>query len=325
VGIVVGVDGGNSKTDVVVARVDGEPLAYLRGGGSNAHGPRGAAGCIDVIDSIVARAALAEPAVRGAFFLCGADVPSDFEALAARLRGKQWVEDVVVENDTVALLHAGTDAENAVAVVCGAGINVVGRGADGRVARYPSLGWETGDWGGSEMLGREVLFHAARAEDGRGEPTMLEELVRSHFGLSVPELGEELHFRRMRVERLGELAGPVVEAAGEGDAVARRLIDRLADEIVLLAWKALRDLELLETDADVVLGGGMLQSGAGYLHQQVVTRLERRAPRARAVVASDPPVVGAAIAALQGVGEPSSAERLRKAFRRGVDLEDVRG
>jgi N-acetylglucosamine kinase-like BadF-type ATPase len=323
VGVVVGVDGGNSKTDVLVAGVDGTPLAYLRGGGSNAHGAGGAAACVDLIDSIVERAALAEPAVRGAFFLCGADVPSDFQALAAGLREKRWVGEVVVENDTVALLRAGTDSVSAVAVVCGAGINVVGRGTEGRVARYPSLGWETGDWGGSEMLGREVLFHAARAEDGRGEATVLADVLRLHFGLGLAELGEEVHFRRVRVERLGEVAGAVVAAAADGDVVARRLVDRLAEEVALMAWKALRDLGALDTEADVVLGGGMLQPGEGYLHEQVVERLERVAPRARPVVASDPPVVGAALAALDG--EPGSRERLRALFRRGLELEDVRG
>jgi N-acetylglucosamine kinase-like BadF-type ATPase len=325
VGVVLGVDGGNSKTDVLVARTDGEPVAYLRGSGSNAHGPGGAAACIDVIDAIVERASLAQPAVRGAFFLCGADLASDFEALASGLRAKNWVNEVVVENDTAALLRSGTDSPDAVAVVCGAGINVVGRAAGSSTVRYPSLGWETGDWGGSEMLGREVLFHAARAEDGRGEPTMLAELVRSHFGASVDYVGEDLHFRRMRVERLGELAGGVVAAAGDGDAVARRLVDRLAEEIALMAWKALRDLDLLESNADVVLGGGMLQPGEGYLHEQVVAQLGRHAPQARAVVAVDPPVVGAAIAALDGVGGPGAGELLRRAFRTGIELDDLRG
>jgi N-acetylglucosamine kinase-like BadF-type ATPase len=321
VGVVVGVDGGNSKTDVLVARVDGEPVAYLRGPGSNAHGPGGAEACVAVIDAIVGRAELREQAVRGAFFLCGADVPTDFDALAAGLREKPWVGDVLVENDTVALLRAGTDSANAVAVVCGAGINVVGRGADGRAARFPSLGWETGDWGGSEMLGREVLFHAARAEDGRGQPTVLAEIVRAHFGLPVDEVGEEIHFRRLPVERLGELAGAVVAAAGAGDEVARMLVDRVAEEVALMAWKALRELDLLDRDADVVLGGGMLQAGEGYLHDEAVARLARVAPRARTVVASDPPIVGAALAALDGVGDPGAGDRLRTAFRGGLEPE----
>jgi hypothetical protein len=43
------------------------------------------------------------------------------------------------------------------------------------------------------------------------------------------------------------------------------------------------------------------------------------------VVAVDPPVVGAALAALDGVGRPDAADRLRRAFRAGIDLKDARG
>jgi len=173
VGVVIGVDGGNSKTDVLVVDDDGAPVAYLRGGGSNSHAPGGAVRCVATIAQIVGRAGLEAPAEQGAFFLCGADVPDDVAALAAALEREPWVREATVDNDTFALLRTGTDAPDAVAVVCGSGINCVGRNARGETARYPALGWETGDWGGSEMLGREVLFHAARAEDGRGEATEL--------------------------------------------------------------------------------------------------------------------------------------------------------
>ena len=171
-GVILGVDGGSSKTDVLVVRLDGEPLAYLRGPGSDAHGPGGAAGSVAVIDRIVARAELPEPAVQGGFFLCGADVASDFDALDAALTARPWVRGVLVDNDTFALLRAGTAAPDAVAVVCGSGINCVGR-SGARIVRYPALGWETGDWGGGVALGDDTLFHAARAEDGRGPSTVL--------------------------------------------------------------------------------------------------------------------------------------------------------
>jgi len=74
VGLVVGVDGGNSKTDVVVATTDGEPVSFVRGGGSNSHGPGGSAACIAVIASLVD---LDEQADRAVLFLCGADLPQD--------------------------------------------------------------------------------------------------------------------------------------------------------------------------------------------------------------------------------------------------------
>lgn len=309
-GVVVGVDGGNTKTDAVVATTEGELVAWLRGPGSNAHGPGGAEGCVAVVAELVR---LDEPVDHGAFFLCGADTPADVEALSAALGAWGGAREATVENDTFALLRAGTDAPDAVAVVCGAGFNVVGRRADGRGARYPSLGWETGDWGGSEPLGREALFLAARAADGRGVPTALAEVVRAHFGLeSVEAVGEAVHYGRLPAQRLGELAPAVLAAAEAGDAVALALAERLAGEVALAARRALRDLELAE--ADVVLGGGML-AGSPFLVSLVAARLPAGA---RPVVCSEPPVVGAALAALDAAGAPIEArERLRREARGG--------
>jgi N-acetylglucosamine kinase-like BadF-type ATPase len=321
-GLIVGVDAGNSKTELLLATLEGEPSAYVRGPGSNAHG-LGADGLVAALGKLVERSGLDAPAEHGAFFLCGVDIPSDIVELTEAVNRTGWVREAIVDNDTFALLRAGTDAPNAVAVVCGAGINCVGRAADGRIARYPSLGWETGDWGGSEMLGRDVLFLAARAQDGRGEPTALLDVVREHFGMSVEELGEAVHYKRLTQGRLGELAPAVVEAAAQGDAVARSLIERLAEEIVLMATRALTDLELVV--ADVVLGGGMLRSGHGFLFDEVATRLRQRAPGARAVAAADAPVLGSALVALEAAGAPTaSVERLRLVFRDGLVAEDLR-
>ncbi|HEY4412746.1 MAG TPA: BadF/BadG/BcrA/BcrD ATPase family protein, partial [Gaiellaceae bacterium] len=274
--------------------------------------------------AFLAACALDEPAAHGAFFLCGADIPADVDALVEAI-GRTWVREATVDNDTFALLRTGTDSGDAVAVICGGGFNCVGRAADGRTARYPSLGWETGDWGGSEMLGRDVLFHAARAEDGRAEPSVLAELVTSHFGLpTVAAVGEAVHYGRLPHQRLGELAPGVFAAAEAGDVAARSFVDRLAGEVALAAWRALRDLDLLGRTADVVLGGGLLHRGEGMLHREIVARLAARAPHARPVVATEPPVLGAALAALEAAGAPAEAEvRLRAAFARGLTPDVV--
>jgi N-acetylglucosamine kinase-like BadF-type ATPase len=304
VSVVLGVDGGNTKTDLAVATLDGEVLASLRGPGSNSHG-LGSAGAIEVIASLVDGVAFDRPAVHGVFFLCGADVDQDIAELSAEIEARSWTRAATVDNDTFALLRAGSDRPDAVAVVCGAGINCVGRRADGRVARYPSLGWETGDWGGAEAVGREALFLAARAEDGRGGPTALVDVVRSHFESStVYALGEAVHYRRLRDVRLGELAPAVVAAAGQGDAGARALVERLANEIVLMVRRAFTDLELHE--AVVVLGGGMLARGEGFLHERVVASL----PSGTVPVVPDtPPVAGSVLAALDAVGASEDAKR----------------
>jgi N-acetylglucosamine kinase-like BadF-type ATPase len=312
--IVLGVDGGNSKTELLAASLDGDLVARARGPGNNVHFA-GVEPTVDFLGGLVAEAGLDAAATHGVFYLCGVDVPADREALAAALERTSWLARAWVDNDVFGLLRAGTDEDDAVAVVCGAGINCAGRSADGRVARYPSLGWESGDWGGSVMLGREVLFLAARAEDGRGEPTALRDLVREHFDLPVAEVGEAVRYRRIPVVRLGELAPGVVRAAETGDAVARRLLERLASEIVLMATRALADLGFTERPVPVLLGGGMLRAGTGLLYEEVVGRLARAAPHARPTPVTEPPVLGAALDALDAAGaSPGAAPRLRRGY-----------
>jgi N-acetylglucosamine kinase-like BadF-type ATPase len=298
-GVILGVDGGNSKTDVVLASDEGEPLAYLRGPGSNAHARGLYEGAIDIVSATVGRLSLDGAAERAVLFMCGADLPDDIAGLNDEVARRGWAREALVDNDTFALLHAGTDRSEAVAVVCGSGINCVGR-RGGRVARYPALGWETGDWGGAEALGQEAVYHANRALDGRGEPTALVEVVESHFGRPAAEVGADFHYKRLPRTRLGELAPAIVAS---DDAVAHSLTARLADEIVLLVERALRDLEL--EDADVVLGGGMLESG-GRLVELVTPRLP-----SPPIVPELPPVAGAVLAAL----ESGAAARFREAFR----------
>jgi N-acetylglucosamine kinase-like BadF-type ATPase len=312
--IVLGVDGGNSKTELLAASLDGDVVAHTRGPGNNVHFT-GVEATVDFLGRLLAEAGLDAPVAQGVFYLCGVDVPADREALTAALESAPWLEHATVDNDVFGLLRAGTDEGDAVAVVCGAGINCAGRSADGRVARYPSLGWESGDWGGSVMLGREVLFLAARAEDGRGEATALSDLVRAHFAASVAEVGEAVRYRRIPVARLGELAPGVVRAAKEGDAAARGLVERLAEEIVLMATRALTDLGFTERPVRLLLGGGMLRAGTGLLYDEVVARLARAAPHARPTPVTDPPVLGAALDALDAAGaSPEATARLRRNY-----------
>ena len=93
-----------------------------------------------------------------------------------------------------------------VAVVCGAGINCVGVAPDGRHARFPALGWVTGDWGGGHDVGIAAVSAAARSEDGRGPKTTLEEVVPAHFGFTTPsELAEAI---LAAVDRIRARLGP---------------------------------------------------------------------------------------------------------------------
>ena len=319
-GIVLAVDGGNSKTDVVLVTAAGEVLTHVRGPGSSPH-HLGVDGAADLLDELVLKAAAqaglsTRPPVAdlAEIYLAGVDFPSEQETMAAAVRNRGWAREHVVDNDSFALLRAGTDAPDAVAVVCGAGINCVGVARDGRHARFASLGRISGDWGGGMELGDEALWWAARAADGRGPETVLTTLVPAHFGLpDVPSVYEAIHFGRLEHRRLIELAPTVLEASREGDAVARGVVTTLADEVVAMTRAALTRLSMLEVPTVVVLGGGVLTSRDAILLDEIDARLAAVAPRARATVTEVSPVVGAALLGLDRLGVPAEAKQALRA------------
>jgi N-acetylglucosamine kinase-like BadF-type ATPase len=322
--IVLAVDGGNSKTDVALVGDDGSVLGYARGPGS-CHQTIGVTATLAVLRGLVERAAAdaaldtTGPVARcGSFYLAGADLPVEVAMLRDHLVAAGWSEDVTVDNDTFALLRTGSERPDRVAVICGAGINCVGVSASGGVVRFPSLGRLSGDWGGGYHLGSEALWLAIRAEDGRGGPTALQEAVTSHFGVgSVGEVVAALHLGQQPAERVHELVPVLFRVACEGDAVARAVVLRMAEEVVLMATAALGRLGLLHTVTDVVLGGGVLAARDPLLLGTVVERLAAAAPDARPVVVDEPPVVGAALLGLDALHAPHPIEdRLRHALLR---------
>jgi N-acetylglucosamine kinase-like BadF-type ATPase len=308
----IAVDGGNSKTDLALVRDDGEVLAAVRGSLSSPH-HLGLDGALEVLEGLRHDAAETAgtngTAAIAQLLLAGVDFPAEEARVRDAIAARGWAETTVVGNDTFAVLRAGTERGWGVAVVCGAGINCVGVSSDGRHARFPALGSITGDWGGGYDLGLAAVSAAARSEDGRGPKTSLEHAVPAHFGLRTPlDLAEAVHTGRIPMRRMLELS-PLLLAAAEHDEVAAEIVDRLADEVVALARAALLRLEVIDEPAEVLLGGGVLSATDGEVIAAIEQRLQRVAPLATVRRAASPPVVGAALLALDELGADASAQR----------------
>jgi N-acetylglucosamine kinase-like BadF-type ATPase len=321
-GGVLAIDAGNSKTDVALVAADGTVLGTARGGGFQPP-VVGTEAAVSALSRIVLRAAddagfgptdgrlLAE---HTSGCLANADLPVEERQLQTAVHAYGWARTTMVANDTFAILRAGVDEPRGVAVVCGAGINCVGMLPDGRTARFPAIGRISGDWGGGAGLAEEALFHAARAEDGRGGATALATTLPAYFGLdSMYALIEALHLGTIPAGRRYELTPVLFATSDAGDLVARSILDRQAEEIVALAAVALDRLGLLDEEVDVVLGGGVLAARNPYLMDSITDRLTTRAPKARPHVVTAPPVLGAALMGLDHVGAPLHAQEVLRA------------
>ena len=318
--VIVAVDGGNSKTDVLLVRADGAVLASVRGAGSSPH-QLGLDPAIQVVDGLIDRAWLAagQPARDGtkaavaAVFMAGADLPAEEVALTDAVTAQGWADHNLVANDVFAVLWAATGAGYGVAVTVGAGVNCVGTSPSGRRAWFPALGGITGDWGGGPDIGMAALGAGVRGEDGRGPHTSLAGAVAGYFGYATAlEVAVAIHQGTLDPARLIELPRLVVAAAEAGDAEALAIMRHQGSEVTRLVIAALRQLEMVDSPVQVVLGGSVLASSRSILLESIAASIRAEAPKAQTSLCMTRPVVGAALAGLSLAGANGKAEmRLR--------------
>jgi N-acetylglucosamine kinase-like BadF-type ATPase len=322
-GVLLAIDGGNSKTDLAILATDGSVLAAVRGAGSSPHS-LGLDGSMRLLNRLV-EAALSQAGLPaggnggpvasvGAWFMAGADLPAEERALRRAVDRLGWAERNHVANDTFAILRAGADSGWGIAVVVGAGVNCVGLSPGGRTARFLALGDISGDWGGGPEIGVAALGAAVRAEDGRGPRTDLTAAVAAHFGRRrATEVAIDIHQGRIDRERLLELAPMVLLAAEAADGAAEAILEHQTSEVVTLAVAAIRRLRLIHLDVTVVLGGSIMAALPDRMVDHIQDGVRRTAPHAICSVCRDRPVVGAALAALDlAGGSPASTRRVRR-------------
>ena len=325
--LVLGIDGGNSKVDLALADARGELLGAVRGP-TVSHQAIG-------LDAGMAR--LAELAARLRMdlgsaprpdivvaTLAGADYPEDMRMLELAIARLDIGPEVVVLNDTFGALRAGASAGWGVGLVCGQGINAGAIAPDGRQARFPGVGDVAGDWGGGGGISMAALKAAVRGSDGRGPRTELERAVPRFFGAKTPAaLTRAFYFGRIPESRISSLAPIVFETAANGDEVARSIVDRLADELSLMAASLIRRLHMTRLEVEVVLAGGVFRTTDPDFYARLDEGIRRAAPRARMVKLDAPPVCGALLIGMDELARrgltsaPDAAlgERLRAALR----------
>lgn len=268
------------------------------------------------------------PADLAVLLIAGVDFPDEEEAYRAEAAQRGWAAEIVVGNDTYAVLRAGTERGWGIAVTCGSGMNCVGVAPDGRQVRFPSLGAVSGDiMDGAAAVGLAAVSAAARSEDGRGPKTELERLVPEYFGLATPvELARAVEAGRVPGRRLGELS-PLVFDAAASDAVAAEIIDRQAAEVVAFVRAAATRLELVDEEVEVILGGSVLQSGNRRLLGGIEAGLSEVGPGLSMQVARSRPIVGAVLLGLDRLGaSPAACKRARAEVDRATaSVGDVAG
>ena len=299
---VLGVDAGNSKTIALVARLDGAIVGTGRGGCGDIYGAASAQAALDAVAEAVGGALrmaglTADALVAGAFSMAGADWPEDYASLHAAMEGRGFGQTIVIVQDALGALRAGSPENWGVAVVCGTGAAIGGRAPDGHI--WHTSFWQEGLGGGS--LGMRMLRAVLRAELGIDPPTTLTARVLAFSGQSTVEALLHAHTAH-GTPAFGEaarLAPLLLDAAEAGDPTARAIVLEHGIGMGDYALATARRLGIAGTPFPLVLAGGVLRHPSPLLEQAIVARVRAAAPGAVPLRSRFEPAVGALLLALE--------------------------
>ena len=292
-GVLLGVDGGGTKTDLVVADLDGRPRCTVRVGCTN-HETVGLTAAMSelergVRDALAGAGAAVDDVVVAAFGLAGLDWRSDELAIGAALDGLGLGGDRILVNDSMIALRAGSSRGWGIVSSIGTGAVTAGVAPDGRTCRTMSVGW--GEPCGASSLVADALHAIAAAHHRTGAPTALTELLLEALGAAdVVALFEDLSRGRRRVD--GRHAPVLQQAAADGDQVAIEVLARSAVHHAAMVVGVADRLSMRDDDFELVTAGGV-HSGGGRFVDGFVTHVLDHCPRASVTPLTAPPVTGA--------------------------------
>jgi N-acetylglucosamine kinase-like BadF-type ATPase len=316
--IVAGIDGGGTKTRAALLADSGELLGVASAGPSN-YDDIGEEIAKRNIDNAFREAwrQTGEPSRScDAVFLGMAGVVSETDRATIRQIACDLKlappKHVGVDHDIRISLAGSLAGQEGIALIVGTGSSCYGRRTDGRDWRAGGWAHLLDDFGSGYYLGLQSMIAAVRAIDGRGAPTALTKSLLAALELhDIQDIMRRLYHDGMGRAEVAALAPLVIHAAANGDAVARQIIERGVDELALMVETVARKLEFLPGQVLVGVTGGVAHSGSTY-KEPLYAAIRRRVPTAEIVEPRLPPVLGAALLALESLGVQPSTELINQ-------------
>ena len=287
-GLFLGIDGGGTKIECVLADEAGEIVARASGAGANlrrvsADALRDLLGaCLGALKGAAGLPTLQPEAVCAGF--AGVSDPEARARAQSALTELLQPKQLYLVGDMEVALEAAVGAGAGVVLVAGTGSIAYGRNGEGQTARAGgegarfSDGQLAGDAGSGFDIGRGAVEAVLRAEEGRGPETILRDAELAVLGAeNAQELADCL--RPERAAELASLVPLVTRAARRGDPVAGEILENAGTALAELALTVLRELDLAESNVGVFASGGVFSESPEVLNR-VRKVFSRAAPRA---------------------------------------------
>ena len=300
--IFLGIDGGGSKTEAIVAAEDGRIYGWNKSGPSNPlfmQPIKAFENVIAAANAALSPATISEQEIEHVS-ICVPGFQKHFseEALAECL--KMDKERISLMGDERSTMLAALGNSPGIVIAAGTGSFAIGR--DEHHNEHSAGGWGPilGDEGSGYDVGRQALRAIIAEHEGKAEPTLLTQKVCNLWGIEkVEDIRLFLNSRANFQQIISALAPLVLECAQEEDAAAQNIIKQAGNSLADLAKTVLDRLDMQEDPIQVVLTGGMRNFG-NRIDTCIVRRLKDKY-RINATLKKPqfPTVIGAVLLAME--------------------------
>ncbi len=319
--LVLGLDGGGTKTVCVLMDRTGNVLGRGEAGASN-YQVVGKQTAVLSIQSAISQAVASIKRVKVEAIclgLAGVARPRDIQvahSFVEQLKSSDslpvtWAlqpSNIVICNDALIALVGGVGQAVGIVAIAGTGSIVFGRNQKGDMKRVGGWGHILGDEGSAYYIAVQGMRAALRAYDGRDSPTSLQERLREHLSLlTLENLIEVIYQRGWGVKEIAALAPIVDQAAASGDEVAITIIENAVQELVKATQTVIDDI-FTQTEVVEVVTTGSVWRGLSLMRERFEASLVLRSPFAQVIYPRYDPAYGAGLLALD------TAQRREKFF-----------
>lgn len=304
----IGIDSGGSKTEFVLSDAKGHMISRRVDCGCNPLDIGAERACMTILQNVKLLKKDAPERICSLYAgIAGANhVDMHLDALLGReLSGAA----VRIEDDRRIVVSGTLGHADGCGMICGTGSSLSIIIGDEPIRQIGGLGYLIDTGGSGYELGQAGLKYACRYLDGRGEYTVLAELLTKALGKSPWDCLAEIYQGGRSF--IASLAHTVFEGKEMGDAVCIRLVEESAYRLSELTFPAEK---FFDSDFSVVMTGGIFNAHPEYM--ELVC--SKASPRAKMIPAVVPPVYGALVEAMWQNGVMAD-DTIRDHFMRSRD------
>jgi N-acetylglucosamine kinase-like BadF-type ATPase len=315
----LGIDVGGTKSHALICDEYGNVAGFGSAGPGN-HEVVGYEGLTSVLQEITQKAlkdaGIPISGIDGAGLgIGGYDWPSERPPTLEAVNTLQLQAPYEVVNDALIGLIAGSPRGWGIALVAGTGCNCWGWDPDHNVGHVSGGGLSFGECCGAADLVKLAIQAISAQWSMRGPATGLSSAFVDLVGArDVSDLLEGLCLGYYQVG--GEAAPLVFQVAGDGDAIARVLVEQTGQYLGELACGVIHQLSFEHREFDLVLIGGLLEAGE-LLIKPLHTTVLSLSKGANFILLEAPAVTGGAMLGMQlrGIDPTPIREKLIESVR----------